>query len=102
MVPLYLANNAVGQFIGTHILRIDLAAYDPAWMKLVNKGLLFVSTLMNSLFAYLGFSFTTHISPISLWSFMIGGHVLGILLSIIAYPFLLWFYKKILARPTSV
>lgn len=81
MVPVYLAGYAVGNFI-MDFFGIDMLAYNPLWMNWLNLKI-----------SCLG------IPNISLWTFLIGGHVLGIFSSLIAYPFLLHFFRRIISRP---
>lgn len=82
MVPIYLAGYATGtkmmQWLG-----FDLISHNPWWMNWLNIKL-----------SCLG------IPTISLWTFLIGGHILGAVISIIAYPVLIRFYKRFIAHPT--
>ncbi len=80
MVPIYLADYAVGTFIARQ-LGIDLFAYNPTWMNWLNVKL-----------ACLG------IPNLSLWAFLIGGHVLGLAVALIAYPLLLHFFHRVIRQ----
>jgi uncharacterized protein len=78
MVPLYLAGYAVGNYI-TQLFGLNLLAYNPWWMNWLNLKL-----------SCLG------IPNLSLLTFLIGGNVLGLLVAVVSYPFLLRFYKRII------
>ena len=78
MIPVYVADYAAGKFIIGRILGIDLFPYNPSWMNWLNLKL-----------SCLG------IPNLSLWTFIIGGNILGLLLAFAAYPFLLHFYRRI-------
>lgn len=85
MVPLYLGDYAVGLWISNWLFESDLVAYNPSWMQWLNVKL-----------SCLG------IPNLSLWAFIIGGHVVAILASIIAFPLLMVFFKKILKASDTV
>lgn len=68
MVPIY----ATGHVVGDHIfywLGIDAMYMNPSWVSSINN---FITR-------------HTGMSGISFWAFMIGGHLLGLLLSIVVY-----------------
>lgn len=79
MIPLYLGDYAVGLWVCDWLFNSTLVAHNPSWMRWLNVKL-----------SCLG------ISNISLWAFVIGGHLVAIVVSIIAYPFLIRFFKKII------
>lgn len=81
MVPIYLAGYATGSFVTNTILRIDSLAYNPEWMQWLNVKL-----------ASIG------IPDLSLVAFLVGGHVLGLLLAVLAYYPLLHFFRKIITH----
>lgn len=81
MIPIYLAGYATGIFITNGIFGVDLLAYNPSWMEWLNLKL-----------SCLG------IPNLSLWAFLIGGHVLGLVLALIAYYPLLHFFRRIITR----
>lgn len=85
MIPIYLAGYATGLFVTNTLLGIDLLPHNPTWMQWLNVKL-----------ACLG------IPNISLWSFLIGGHVLGLFIALIAYYPLLLFFRKIVSHHPSV
>lgn len=85
MVPVYLAGYAFGDFLLNWFFGTNLVGYNPSWMNWLNIKL-----------SCLG------VPNLSLWAFLIGGHLLGLIVSTAAYPFIVQFYKRILARPTSV
>ncbi len=78
MIPLYVADYEVGKIITGRILGVDLLAYNPSWMNWLNLKL-----------SCLG------IPNLSLWTFIIGGNVLGLGLALISYPFFVHFYRRI-------
>ncbi len=81
MIPIYWAGYVVGSTV-TEYLQLNLLPYNPSWMNWLNVKL-----------SCLG------IPHLSLWDFLIGGNILGLLCAAIAYPFLIHFYKRLL-RPT--
>lgn len=78
MIPLYMADYAVGKFIVERIFALNLYVYNPAWMHWLNLKL-----------SRLG------IPNLSLWTFIIGGNILGLLAAVAAYPFFLLFYRRL-------
>lgn len=78
MVFIYWACHAFGQYIMQSLFNTDLLAHNPSWMNWLNLKL-----------SCLG------IPNLSLWAFMIGGHILAILAAGISYPLLLRFYNHI-------
>ena len=85
MVPVYLADYTFGEWITKRLFGVDLLAYNPSWMQWLNIKL-----------SCLG------IPNLSLWTFIIGGNILGILAALAAYPFLLRFYQRIIKTNHSV
>lgn len=85
MVPLYLGDYTVGLWICQWLFKSDLVNHNPFWMRWLNVKL-----------SCLG------IPNLSLWAFIIGGHVVAIVVSIIAFPFLIRFFKKIIKAPETV
>lgn len=85
MVPLYLADYAVGLWVCNFFWGSTLVEKNPSWMQWLNVKL-----------SCLG------IPNLSLWAFLIGGHILALIVSIVAYPFLMRFFKKIITTPESV
>jgi uncharacterized protein (DUF2062 family) len=85
MVPVYLADYSFGEWLTKGLFGVDLVAYNPSWMQWLNIKL-----------SCLG------IPNLSLWAFIIGGNILGLLVAVAAYPFLLRFYKRIIKTNHSV
>lgn len=79
MVPLYLGDYAVGLWVSDKLFGSNLADYNPSWMQWLNVKL-----------SCLG------VPNLSLWAFIIGGHIVAIVASFLAYPFLIRFFKKII------
>ncbi len=85
-VNIYLAGYATGIFITHRLLGVDLLVYNPSWMQWLNIKL-----------SCLG------IPNLSLWAFLIGGHVLGLVIALVAYyPLLLFFRRIITHHPPTV
>ncbi len=78
MIPVYLADYTVGKYIINQLLGIDLLPYNPSWMNWLNLKL-----------SCLG------IPNLALWTFIIGGNILGLLVAVAAYPLLLHFFRRI-------
>lgn len=85
MTPLYFADYVFGDFVLKSWFGIDSMAINPVWMTWFNKNLTHYT-------GFNGFSF---------WAFMIGGNLLGIILSVILYPILLSFFKKIINKSAT-
>jgi hypothetical protein len=80
--PLYIADYYVGKKICFFLFGFIPA--NPFWMQWVNTKISY----------FIG-------SGISLWAFIIGGNILGLLVSVALYPFMLWFFNQILAQDTD-
>jgi uncharacterized protein (DUF2062 family) len=78
MIPLYIADYEVGKLIVERLLGLNLMPYNPSWMNWLNVKL-----------ACLG------IPNLSLWTFLIGGNILGLALALITYPLCLHFFRRI-------
>jgi len=70
MVPVYSSNYIFGDWFLKTFIGVDPLKMNPHWMCLMN----------NFLYKYTG------ISGLSFWSFMVGGHLLGIIVSVMLYP----------------
>lgn len=70
MIPVYTTGYFFGDWLIRHVLGFDLLGLNPWWMSFINE----------SLFEYTG------ISTVSLWSFLVGGNLLGIVISVMLYP----------------
>jgi len=79
-IPVYTADYLFGYWLVHNILHLNVAAWNPAWMESIGT---FCKT-------YLGFS-----NP-CIWSFLIGGNLLGIISSILLYPLLKYIFTKII------
>lgn len=85
MVPLYLGDYAVGLWVCDKLFQSNLVNHNPSWMQWLNVKL-----------SCMG------ISNLSLWAFIIGGHIVAIVASAIAFPFLIHFFNKIIKAPDTV
>gem|GEM_PF-1722567 len=78
IVPVHSAGYFVGEFFFRSICKIDPMSINPSWMSLVNEPI----------------ARLTGLKGVSFWSFMVGGNLLAIAVSVILYPIL----KRIFAR----
>lgn len=78
MIPVYAAGYWCGDFLLNGMLGLDMLASNPSWMTYIN----------NFLINYLG------ITQVSLWSFLIGGNLLGLCAAFALYPV----FKRVLTR----
>ncbi len=75
MIPIVLLDYVVGSGF-LRLLGVDLTPYDPSWMGWLNDK------LIPYIGPYLG------IKKLSLWAYLIGGHLIAIPLACLAYPFI--------------
>lgn len=80
MVPVYAADYLCGNTVCYTIFGHNFIAYNPLWMGWLNTKIA----------QYLG------LSEISLYSFLIGGNVLGIAFAIMSYPIVRYFFSKVI------
>lgn len=85
MVPLYLSDYAVGLWVCNRLFESNLMTHNPSWMQWLNVKL-----------SCMG------IANLSLWAFIIGGHIVAIIASLVSFPFLIRFFNKIIKTPDSV
>lgn len=85
MVPCYAAGYAVGEFCLGTLCNINTVALNPAWMASINE----------SLVHYIG------MKGVALWSFLVGGNLLGITLGVMLYPVLTRIFARLSARVYS-
>ena len=78
MVPVYSADYVFGEWFLRKIIGLNPLSLNPSWMLPLN----------NLIFKYTG------ISGISFWSFMIGGNLLGLIISVILYPVVKSIFKR--------
>jgi len=78
MIPVYATGYWFGDWLLNDMFGFDMLALNPYWM----------STINNVLTHYVG------IHHVSLWSFLIGGNILGLLASLLLYPII----KRVLTR----
>jgi uncharacterized protein (DUF2062 family) len=80
MVPVYASGHIVGDWLCLGLFNVEsTTSWNPWWMHSINDWL------------------TRYIDMphISLWSFLIGGNLLGIGLAIMLYPLMLYVFKDI-------
>jgi uncharacterized protein (DUF2062 family) len=80
MLPIYSADYFFGEFLLHDLLGIDTVSMNPAWMCWINEKLAY----------YCG------IKDVSFWAFMIGGNVLGALITITLYPLFKRLFDRIM------
>lgn len=69
MIPIYSIDYIFGDLV-FNLFGINSLSFNPSWMDTFN----------NFAFTYTG------VSGISFWSFMLGGNLLGVIISVILYP----------------
>ena len=82
MIPCHTAGYMVGEFFFRTVCRIDPLSINPGWMSLINEPIFKV----------------TGIRGISFWSFMIGGNLLAVVVSVMLYPVLKLAFARLSAR----
>jgi len=78
MIPVYSTNYIFGDWL-LKFFGLDPLALNPSWMGSIN----------NLMAKYTG------LSGLSFWSFMIGGNLLGLVISVILYPVVTVVFKRI-------
>jgi len=86
MVPLYSTNYFFGEIFLQKVLGLNTLSLNPVWMEPVN----------NLICNYVG------ISGISFWSFIIGGNLLGLLISVILYPIVRFIFERMSPLDSSL
>ncbi len=79
-VPIYTLDYAFGYWLVHKVMRIKMLTYSPSWMAFINNF----------------FELKLGLAKPCLWSFLIGGNLLGILTSLMFYPIV----KKLFAKLT--
>jgi len=82
MIPCHTAGYLVGEFFLRTVCRVDPMSLNPGWMSFINESIFNV----------------TGIRGISFWSFMIGGNLLAIVVSVMLYPVLKLIFARLSAR----
>lgn len=82
MVPVYGAGYVFGDWICVRTLGVDMCSYNPSWVA-----------SFNSLIAHY-----TGMPAVSLWSFIIGGNILGIGLALIFYPIFYYLFSSMMHK----
>ena len=98
MIPIAIINYLVGWWICVDILGIDLVEYNPAWMTRFNTWLL-NTWVGQKLSSYLGYQIDPN--NFSFWIYMIGGHVVAITMSVIAYFIAKRFFRRVLRNRSA-
>ena len=79
MIPVYWTNYIFGDWFLTKFFKLDPLTLNPSWMGYIN----------NFMCKYTG------LAGISFWSFMIGGNLLGLAISVMMYPVVKLIFKRI-------
>jgi len=79
MVPVYSADYVFGEWFLRKIIGLNPLSLNPSWMSPLNS---FICKY-------------TGISGISFWSFMIGGNLLGLIISVMLYPVVKRIFKRL-------
>ena len=86
MTPLYLGDYLFGNWVLKSGFGIDSMAINPSWMTWVNSNL----------------NHYTGLNGLSFWAFMVGGNLLGILISVILYPILFNIFNRTIKKTEKV
>ncbi len=79
LVPVYMADYAFGYWLVHKVMCIEFLMTSPSWMDFINR---FFETNLG-------------MAKPCIWSFLIGGNLLGIITSIILYPIMKKFFAKL-------
>jgi uncharacterized protein len=90
MIPIVVLDYMVGVWVSTHILRVDLGRYNPAWM---NR---FTAWLSAKLGSYL--KDYIDVSQLSLWAYLIGGMIVATIAGVITYPLARYFFGRLIKQ----
>jgi hypothetical protein len=85
MVPCYAAGYVVGEFCLGTVCGVNTVASNPSFMTGINSSL----------------TYYTGMKGVSLWSFLIGGNLLGLVLGVMLYPVLTRIFARLSARVYS-
>ncbi len=81
-VPIYTVDYAFGYWLMHSVAGLDLVSLNPSWMGFVHRF----------------FELKLGLAKPCLWSFLIGGNLLGILTSVILYPPIKWIFAQFVAQ----
>lgn len=85
-IPIYTLDYLFGKWLLYSFLNIDMSSYNPAW----------VTAIENWCAVHLG------IQNLCFWSFMIGGNMLGLIVSVALYPVMYLVFCKLTAERHGV
>ncbi|MCK5633138.1 DUF2062 domain-containing protein [bacterium] len=86
IVPCHMAGYFVGEFFLRTVCRLDPMTLNPSWMVFLNDPIERVAGIQG----------------VSFWSFMIGGHLLAVGVSVIMYPLLKMIFKYLCIKKYGV
>ncbi len=81
MVPVYSFDYIFGRWLCTSLLPSHWIYANPWWMDWLNEPLV----------KYIG------LPELSLWSFFVGGNVLGLIAAVVLYPIMYWVFARFIA-----
>ena len=82
MLPIVVADYAVGHWIIEQWMGINLVIYNPSWMGWVN------TKIGPTLYTYLG------VTEVCFWCYILGGLLFATICSLPLYPLLRWFFAR--------
>lgn len=85
MIPIYAINNVFGDWLLNVIFNIDSKLYNPSSLNWLNQTV-----------------FPAGLPGLSLFGFLIGGHLLGLCFSVILYPILLVIFRELNKKLSSL
>ncbi len=90
MIPIAIFDYLVGIWFFNDLLGINLALYNPSWMKSFNA---YVETKLGGyLHNYI------NLADLSIWYYLLGGLIVATIGAIITYPLARYFFKKLLKK----
>lgn len=82
LVPIYTADYFFGRWLFVSCLNIDFITYNPQWMSYIHNF----------------FEQRLGLARPCVWSFLLGGNILGILTSILLYPIMRYIFSKMVTQ----
>lgn len=86
MIPIWVTDYLFGYWLTEVVLKLNLSAYDPAWMAWINQK------LNRYLAGYVGDA------QLCLWCFLLGGTIIAFACGAVAYPLSYRMYERFLKR----
>ena len=83
VAPLYWLNHIFGKQLCQ--LLFGFLPANPLWMNWINAKIILY----------------TGLPGVSLWAFMLGGNLLGLMVSVMLYPIMIWIFNRMTAKQTT-